>query len=152
MAIQRESQLPGDLTCGDQWISSQLGRLPHTHGKEPDDDRLRGGTLLVDAYSAHIYHHHQVSLRTGETLVGKHAYECWARLHGVNIKKYRADNHPFGSKEFRDDIELLEQELDFSGVGAHYQNGVAERAMQTVTHWARALMLHQMRHWPDAWD
>ena len=88
MAIRRESQLPGDLTCGDQWISSQLGRLPHTHGKEPDDDRLRGGTLLVDAYSAHIYHHHQVSLRTGKTLVGKHAYERWARLRGVNIKKH----------------------------------------------------------------
>ena len=70
----------------------------------------------------------------------------------MRIRKYRADNHPFGSKEFRDDIELMEQDLDFSGVGAHFQNGVAERAIQTATHWARALMLHQMRHWPDSWD
>ena len=63
-----------------------------------------------------------MSLRTGETLVGKHAYERFARLHGVHIRKYRADNHPFGSKEFRDDIALMEQDLDFSGVGAHFQN------------------------------
>ena len=73
-------------------------------------------------------------------------------MAGVKIKKYRADNHPFSSAEFKADIELLDQELDFSGVGAHFQNGVAERAIQTVTYWSRAMLLHQMRRWPEAWD
>jgi len=42
--------------------------------------------------------------------------------------------------------------MDFSGVGAHFQNGVAERAIQTVTTWARAMMMHQLQHWPDEFD
>ncbi|KAG7341235.1 reverse transcriptase RNA-dependent DNA polymerase [Nitzschia inconspicua] len=36
-----------------------------------------------------------------------------------------------------------------SGVGAHYQNGVAERSIQTVTQWARAMLLHLALHWPE---
>ena len=39
MAIRRNNLKPGDLVSGDQWISSQPGRLSHTFGKEADDDR-----------------------------------------------------------------------------------------------------------------
>ena len=152
MAIRRNNLKPGDLVSGDQWISSQPGRLPHTFGKEADDDRYHGGTILVDSSSSYLHVHCQVSLRTGETLVGKHAFERFARLNGVKIKKYRVDNHPFNSAEFLADIDLQDQLIEFSGVGAHFQNGVAERAIQTVTSWARAMMLHQMRHWPEAFD
>jgi hypothetical protein len=40
----------------------------------------------------------------------------------------------------------------YSGTGAHHQNGVAERAIQTVTSWARAMLLHAVLHWPDQAD
>jgi hypothetical protein len=43
----------------------------------------------------------------------------------------------------------MEQEIDFSGVGAHHQNGVAERGIRTVTEWSRTMLLHAMLHWPD---
>ena len=39
--------------------------------------------------------------------------------------------------------------MSFSGVGAHHQNGVAERSIRTVTSWARTMMLHAVLHWPE---
>jgi hypothetical protein len=38
----------------------------------------------------------------------------------------------------------------FSGVGAHHQNGVAERAIGTTTKWAHTMLLHAIVHWPQA--
>ena len=42
------------------------------------------------------------------------------------------------------------QTIDFSGVGAHHQNGVAERSIQTISRWSRAMMIHLVLHWPDS--
>ena len=39
-----------------------------------------------------------------------------------------------------------------SGVGAHHQNGVAERAVGTVQAMARAMLLHVQLHWPDEFN
>jgi hypothetical protein len=65
------------------------------------------------------------------------------------LQSFRADNMPFNSKEFKSDLVTKGQTLSLSGVGAHHQNGVAERAIQTVTQWARSMLLHQVLHWPD---
>jgi hypothetical protein len=74
---------------------------------------------------------------------------------------------------FRRNLELNGQPIAFSGTGAHHQNGVAERAIQTVTRWARAMLranvtsasrrrlpnafpsrgpLHSIILWPDQAD
>jgi hypothetical protein len=66
------------------------------------------------------------------------------------VKPYHADNnHPFGSAEFQADIKNQDQELTFSGIGAHHQNGLAEIAIRTVTSWARAMLLHLVINWPE---
>ena len=83
--------------------------------------------------SSYIYLHHQESLQTGDTLRGKHAFEEFASKFGTDVLGYRADNKIFNSKDFKNDCEDLRQTLDFCGVGTHHQNGVAERAIQTVT-------------------
>lgn len=88
----------------------------------------------------------------GDTLLGKRAYERYAAEHRVKICAYRADNVPFAGKEFTADLEMKGQTITYSGTGAHFQNGVAERAIQTVTHWARAMLLHAVIHWPDQAD
>ena len=152
MAIRRDNMKPGECVSGDQYYSATPGRLPHTYGKEKDDVRYTGGTLLVDHYSAYTHVGNQVSLGTGETISVKHDFEYFARLHGVQVKKYRADNHPFDSQEFRDDLALHEQGFELSGVGAHHQNGVVERSVQTISTWARAMMMHQLEHWPEVFD
>ena len=152
MAIRRDDLLPGDCASGDHYMSATPGRLPNTYGKEQESMKYNGGTIWVDHASTLMFNRHQVALTAGETLRSKHEFERFAKLHGVTIKRYRADNQPFDSKIFKDDIELQEQTLNFSGVGAHFQNGVVERAIQTVTTWARAMMMHQAQHWPEAFS
>jgi hypothetical protein len=86
---------------------------------------------------------------------GKHcsqskiAFERFATTCGHKIKSFRADKMPFASKEFQADLVTKGQEITFSGVGAHNQNGVAERAIQTVTQWASSMLLHHALHWPE---
>ena len=42
--------------------------------------------------------------------------------------------------------------MTLSGVGAHHQNGIAERAIATVVSRARTMMLHAALHWPEMAD
>ena len=114
-------------------MSALHGRLPHTKGKESKNKKYTGGTLFVDHATQLISHHHQISLRVGETLKAKHKFERFAHECGVNIRKYHADNAPFRAENFVNDCVLQGQAIDYSGVGAHHQNGVAERAIRTVT-------------------
>jgi len=83
-------------------------------------------------------------------LRAKHRYEGYCKQRGVKVRHYHADNSPFGNKAYKDDCVLQNQALTFSGVGAHHQNAVAERAIRTVTGWTRTMILHQILHWPDS--
>ena len=152
MAIRHGDVIPGDGISMDQWVCKVPGRLPHTFGKEHVDNRFKGGTMFVDHASSFIYMHNQISLRVGDTLQGKHAFEKFADQYGIKLKSFHADNHPFGALEFINDLELQDQLITFSGVGAHHMNGVAERALKTVTSWAQAMMMHQLLHWPSAFQ
>ena len=138
--IRKGDLSPGQAVSMDQFMSMTPGRLPNTKGKEPDTHKFNGGTIMVDHASQFIFVFNQVSLRIGETLQGKTAFEQFADSAGVKIKHYRADNAPFGAKEFRDNLELSGQTIDYSGVGAHHQNGVAERAIMTTTRLARCMI------------
>lgn len=133
----------------DQIVCKLPGRLPNTFGKESTSLKYNGATLYTSHYSQFLFLKCQVSLRSGETLVGKHQLDKLAHDFGVNIKHFHADNHPFGSKEFRDDLKLNHQTITYSGVGAHHQNGCGENAVKTVTYMARTMMMHQLIHWPE---
>jgi len=152
MAIRRNNLKPGDCVSMDQYICKTPGRLAHTYGKEKPTERYHGGTIFVDHASGFIYTHNQVSLRAGETLQAKRSFERGLDSFGIKVKAFRADNHPFSAKVILDDLELQGQSITYSGVGAHFQNGVSERALLTVVSWARALMMHQLVHWPDQFD
>jgi hypothetical protein len=75
--------------------------------------------------------------------------ESQAHEAGFKIKKYHSDNEFFSSAAFKAHCEWQGQEYSFSGVGAHHQNGLAERNMKTIAQWARANMLHLGTHWPQ---
>ena len=149
LVIRRGDLTPGSVVSVDQCASTTLGRLPHTRGHESDHDGCHRGTITVDHASQCTFVHNQVSLTVGETLKAKTAFEQLAESHGHKVKHCRADNAPFGAKAFRDNIELNGQTIDCSGVGAHHQNGVAERAIMTVTQWARSMIMHAILMWPD---
>jgi hypothetical protein len=152
MLLKQDQLKPGTMVSIDQYISAAPGRLAHTKGKEPKKDKFTGGTIYVDHATSYIYLRHQVSLRAGETVIAKRAFEQDSATMGVKVKHYRADNVPFGSAEFVADLLANNQTITYSGTGAHHQNGIAERAIGTVTRWARTMLLHAVIHWPDRAD
>jgi hypothetical protein len=153
MRLKEGHLSPGQAVSLDQYESRLGGRLPNTKGKEKEEERYHGGTIAVDHASGLIWAQHQVSLRAGETLVTKRSFERFASSFGVKIQKYHSDNGVFKSNAFLEDAKLLGQEIDFSGVGAHHQNGgVDERAIKTISSWARAMLINAAIHWPDMSD
>ena len=96
----------------------------------------------MDHASGFLFNHLQISLRSGETLVGKRLLEREAAENGTVIRAFQADNGIFTSSEFKADLERKQQSLRLSGVGAHHQNGVAERAIKTVSYLARSMLIH----------
>ncbi len=91
----------------------------------------------------------QQSTTAVATLCSKHLLERLAHDEGHHIKHYHTDNGVFASAAFRDDCDANKQKLTFSGVGAHHQNGVAERNIKTISQWVRANLLHAAFHWHE---
>ena len=152
MNLRAGNVIPGNLVFCDQYHSSVLGRRWETRGKEHDRDKFVGGTLYYDSASTVMHCHHQVSTRVGDTIEGKHKVEEFYESIGYPIKAFRADNQIFNSEAFLDDCARSNQTMNFCGVGAHHQNGVAERVIQTVTKWARTIMIDAAIQWPDQAD
>jgi hypothetical protein len=60
-----------------------------------------------------------------EAVHAKHHFEKLAAERKISICKYHDDNGVFATHQFRSSCDTLNQALDFSGVGAKHQNGVA---------------------------
>ena len=116
MSIKRDDLEPGDRVSVDQYKSSSAGRLPNTYGRETSNLRYKVGSIFVDHATGHIYMHNQVSLNTGSTLAGKHAFEEFADECNVKLKCFHADNHPFNSREFHRDLELQDHVNNLSNI------------------------------------
>mgnify|MGYP006201056313 CR=1 FL=1 len=70
------------------------------------------------------------SLTSKETIEAKHSFERFAEQHGVRIEHYHCD------------CEMSQQRLTFCGVNAHFQNGIAEKAIRDLSESARKQLLH----------
>ena len=118
-------------------------RLPYTKGKEDAKKMLSRGTLFVDHAIGYIKIYNQVSLGASDTVRSKELFELHAWEVVIKVKKYHEDNGVFKAKAYKEDFKKRHQEMSFSGVGAHGQTDVAERAIQTVVHSARTIILYQ---------
>jgi len=143
---------PGNCISVDQYESSIKGRIPNSRGKEAFGNKYSGGTIFYDHASGLIRCIHQVSLRAMDTITAKNIFEREARLCGVRVTSYHGDNGIFKSKEFTQALQSLDQTINLSGIGAHHQNGVAERAIRTVTERACTMMYHAHLHWPQTFS
>ena len=88
-------------------------------------------TIFVDHYSDLSYIHAQKTTSAQETIEAKHAFERFAKSHGVMVKHYHADNGRFAEKRFMSEVANAGQTISFCGVNAHFQNGVAGNASGT---------------------
>ena len=147
LRIRKEDLNPGQRVSIDQYQSRTPGRRLGTKGSEKK--KFCGGTLFYDHGTQYISINHQVSLNAGETVQSKDIFEQEMANFGRKVKAYHTDNAPFQSKTFRESLISDNQPITFSGVGAHHQNGAAERAIKTITWWARTMMLHAIIMWPE---
>ena len=112
--------------------------------------RYRGASVFVDHATDFTYVHMHQHLSTDETIDAKHAFEHLAAQHGVQILHYHCNNGRFADKAFVDDVRAGHQTITFCGVGAHHQNGVAERRIRDITENTRTSLLHAAHRWPKA--
>ena len=142
---------PGDLIHADQCESSQDGR-PFTYSGQNNQQKVNFFTIFVDSKSKKVWVEFQSSTEAEQTLKGKAKVEKEAAKYNVTIKAYRTDNGTFRSKEFITDIEKCDQDITFCGVGAHGQNGMAERHIGIIVANARSMLLNASTHWDGEID
>jgi hypothetical protein len=110
----------------DQYFPATHGRLAHSKGKEAKLKKYAGGTLFVNHSTAqYIHRKHHVLLRVSEPLRAKNDFELWAKEDCHDIMHYHDNGEPFQAEEFVRHCTNKCQKIDYSGVGAHNQNGVA---------------------------
>jgi hypothetical protein len=141
----------GDCVSVDQLESSTLGLIGQMKGRLTKS-RYRVATVFADHYSNFGYVYLQTSTNSNETVRAKNEFEKYARTCGVNIKHYHADNGRFSDNLWREDILTKGQRLTFCDVGAHHQNGRAEKSIRDAQDHARTSLIHANRRWPEAID
>jgi hypothetical protein len=112
--------------------------------------RYRVATVFVDHYSGLGYIYLQHSTGDDETIQAKKTFKAYARSHDVIIRHYHANNGIFAANKWLVHVENKDQSITFCGVGAHFQNGVAEKRIQDLQENARTMMLHGANKWPTA--
>ena len=147
-AIRKEMR-PGECVSVDQLVSPTPGFIAQMTGILTTK-RYKYATIYVDQGSKLGFTYLQKSADAEETLEGKRAFELYSRQHGVEIKSYHADNGIFRANLWVNDCRVSDQPLTFAGVGAHHQNGFAERRIRTIQGLARTMMIHANKRWPNS--
>ncbi len=150
--LKREQLEPGDRIFSDQLESRIRGRRLHTAGREPEHDRFCGSSIFCNAASGLIHVEHQVTFSANDTIMAKNGFERFCKESGVTVKAYQTDNGVYRSMDFMRELAANSQAIRFSGVGAKWQNGIAENAIKIITTKARTMMIHSAIHWPDVDD
>ena len=81
-------------------------------------------------------------LTSQERFDTKRAFENFAEQHGMRILHYHCNNDQFADNNFKSACVSANQRLTFCGVNAHFQNGIAEKAIQDLHKSARKQLLH----------
>ena len=145
----KPTPIPGAVVSIDQLESPVPGFVPIAKG-QPTVRRYRGASVVVDHASDFTYVHMHQHLTMDETIDAKHAFERLAEQHGVRILHYHCNNGRFADKAFVDDVRAAHQTITFCSIGAHHQNGIAERCIRDITENARTSLLHAAHRWPKA--
>jgi hypothetical protein len=141
--------IPGACVSVDQFVSPTPGRLFTSAGKEPIRRKYTCATIFVDHASKFTHVEFQTTASAEVTVQAKETFERIAATHNVRVRHYHCDNGVFNSDEWKEHANQRHQGLSYSSVGAHHQNGVAERMIRTIVSRARTMLLHATGLWPD---
>ena len=103
-----------------------------------------GATVFVHHFSDFIYVHLMREFTAEATVEAKNTWERLDGTHAVRIQQYRVDNGRYSDPSFLQDIKDDGKLIIFFGVGAHHQNGIAERKIRDLTENARTKLVHVM--------
>ena len=151
-ALKKRVLAPGQVVAVDHYTQTTPGRGAALNASETVKAKYIGGTVFVDLATGRVKVHHQTSLNAAETIGSKSKFEQEARQYGVKVQNYHCDNGTFTARDFVNHVWNQEQGISFSGVGAKFQNGVAESAVRTSTYMARTMMLHAAIRWPEVYS
>ncbi|KAL7477469.1 hypothetical protein ACHAW6_003275 [Cyclotella cf. meneghiniana] len=112
----------------------------------------KAATVFVDHFSSLRYIHTMTSMPSNDTIKAKQAFEQFATNHFVIIKHCHANNDHFTNNAFINHCSQLQQQLTNCRVNAHFQNGLAERAIRDITKGGRKQLLYAMARWPQVVD
>ncbi len=104
--------------------------------------RYTAATVFIDHYSKLKYIHLMTKLTSKEKMKAKQVFEHVAKQHGVRILHYHYDNGRFADSAFKNSCSAKGQQLTFCGVNAHFQNGIAEKAIRDLRQSAPKQLLH----------
>ena len=144
-----QATYPGECISVDQLQSTQPGFFAQLKGRLTTR-KYNSATVFVDHYSRLRFIHLMTSMSSAETIQAKEAFERFAAEHGVRIKHYHCDNGRFADNAFKLHCDANHQTISFCGVNAHFQNGIAERAIRDITDITRTTLLHAKARWPSA--
>ena len=102
--------------------------------------------------SGYIHVEPQLGFSTSESIRAVITFEKLCLDNGTLIQKFLADNGAFKAKDFVNHIRNNNQRIQYCGVNAHHQNGIAERNIRTVSDMSRAMMLHASLKWKNGID
>ena len=116
-------------------------------GKEPTNNNYVGGTIIFDQESIYVHVQNQVGLTEGTTHWYKKAFDPRSDQFGVNFKGFLVYNVHFVSVEFIRNVKDKNQTIYFYVSGAHQQNVVAKRSIQTITCWYCSMLSCEIIMW-----
>ena len=145
----RKPTMPGECVSVDQMQSSCISFVGQLKGRLTNK-RYKYATVSVDHYSRYKYIYLQATIILSETLDAKRAFEAHSRAMGVTVMNYHADNGRFADNAFINDAKYQGQTVSYCGVNAHWQNGIAEKAIRDLREGARTSLLHAIQRWPSA--
>jgi hypothetical protein len=140
---------PGETVSCNQMALTKAGFFAQLKGTLTKK-RYKCATIFVDHYSRLRFVHLQINNSAIKTIAEKQAFETFAAEHGVRIQHYHCNNRRFHNNTFQKACHDGRQRLTFCGVNTHFQNGIAERAIQDLNKSSWKQLLHTRARWPAA--
>jgi hypothetical protein len=139
---------PGECVSVNQMMLTEVGFYTQLKGKLTKKC-YKCTAVFVDHLSRLCFIHLQLDDGSAKTLAAKLAFKQYVAKHGVKIMHYHCNNGRFHDNAFRQTCHNARQQLTFCGVNAHFQNGIAERAIQDLSESVRKQLLNAHARWSE---
>jgi hypothetical protein len=140
---------PGECILVNQMMSMEVGFYAQLKGKLTKK-RCKCTTVIVGHFTRLRFVHLQLNNKSDKTLAAKFAFKQYVAEHGVKVLYYHCNNGCFHDNAFQQAYHDARQQLTFCGVNAHFQNGIAEQAIQDLSEIACKQLLHVRTRWWEA--